>query len=71
MIAVSLNVCGGIRLIKRRNCICAHKNRHMAPGVHGHGFLLLSHSGKIVIGRLRKSGEQKIDIISLLLNKFS
>ena len=44
MIAVSLNVGGGVRLIKPANlymCTQTHykhdKDGHTAPGVHGHG----------------------------------
>ena len=53
--AVSLNVGGGIHLInpaKLYMCIQTHykhdKDRHMAPGVRGHGSIPLSHSGNVV-----------------------
>ena len=36
----------------------------------GNNILFLDFSN-LLIGRLRKSGEQRIDIMSLLLNKFS
>ena len=55
MIAESLNVGGGVRLIKPANCACASKthNKHDAdgrtvPGVCGNGSAPLSHSGNVV-----------------------
>ena len=56
MIAVSLNVSGGVHLIKPAKLyMCMHKHyKHnedmcMVPGVHSHGSVLLSHSGKVVM----------------------
>ena len=55
MIAVSLNVDGGVLLIKPAKLfMCAQKHyKHnedgrTAPGVRGHGSVLLSHSGNVV-----------------------
>ena len=54
MIAVSLNVGGGIRLIKLAKLyICAkhykhNEDGHMAPGVCGNGSVPLRHSGNVV-----------------------
>ena len=54
MIAVSLNVGGGVRLIKpAKLCMCTQKNYehedgHMAQGVCGNGSVPLSHSGNVV-----------------------
>ena len=55
VIAVSLNVGGGVRLIKPAKLyMCMQKhNKHnkdgrTAPGVRGHGSVPLSHSGNIV-----------------------
>ena len=53
VIAVSLNVGGGIRLIKSAKlymCMQTHykhdKDGHTAPGVRGHGSIPLSHLGE-------------------------
>ena len=54
MIAVSLNVGGGVRLIKPANCTFARKtlqhneDGRTAPGVCGNGSVPLSHSGNVV-----------------------
>ena len=55
MIAVSLNVGGGVRLIKpAKLCMCTQKHyKHnedgrTAPGVCGNGSVPLSHSGNVV-----------------------
>ena len=55
VIAVSLNVGGGVRLIKPAKlyiCTQTHykhdKDGHTAPGVRGHGSVLLSQSGNVV-----------------------
>ena len=52
MIAVSLNVGGGVRLIKTGKTVHVHAKRykhnedgHTAPGVCGNGSVPLSHSG--------------------------
>ena len=52
MIAVSMNVGGGIRLIKPVKLCNVHAKIHIhdedgrtAPGVRGHGSVPLSHSG--------------------------
>ena len=52
MTAVSLNVGRGICIIKPAKlymCMQTHSKHdedgHTAPGVHGHGSLMLSHSG--------------------------
>ena len=56
MIAVLLNVGGGVRLIKPANlymCTQTHykhdEDGRAAPGVRGHGYVSLSHSGNVVI----------------------
>ena len=53
MIAVSLNVGGGVRLIKTGKTVHVHAKHYKhnedgrtAPGVFGNGFVPLSHSGK-------------------------
>ena len=53
---MSLNVGGGVRLIKPAKlymCMQTHykhdENECTAPGVHGHGSVPLSHSGNVVI----------------------
>ena len=55
MIAVSLNVSNDVRLIKPVKLhMCRQKHyKHkedgrMAPGVHGHGLVALSHSGNVI-----------------------
>ena len=55
MIAESLNVGGGVCIIKpAKLCMCTQthykhdKDGSMAPGVHGLGFVPLSHSGNAV-----------------------
>ena len=55
MIAVSLNVGGGVRLVKpAKLCMCMQKHyKHnedgrTAPGVCGNGSVPLSHSGNVV-----------------------
>ena len=55
MIAVSLNVGGGVRLIKpAKLCMCTQKHYthnedgRTAPGVCGNGSVPLSHSGNAV-----------------------
>ena len=55
VIAVSLNVGGGVLLIKPAKlymCMQTHykhdEDKHTAPGVRGHGSVSLSHSGNIV-----------------------
>ena len=55
VIAVSLNVGGGARLIKPAKlymCMQTHykhdEDGRTAPGVRGHGFVLLNHLGNVV-----------------------
>ena len=55
MIAVSLNVGGGVHLIKpAKLCMCTQthykhdKDRRTVPGVGGHGSIPQSHSGNVV-----------------------
>ena len=55
MIAVSLNVGGGVRLIKPAKLYIYMQTHYKhnedgrtAPGVRGHGSVLLSHSGNVV-----------------------
>ena len=55
MIAVSVNIGGGVCLIKPAKlymCMQTHykhdKDGHMAPGVHSHGSVPLSHSGNVI-----------------------
>ena len=55
MIAVSLNVGGGVRLIKTGKTVHVHAKHHKhnedgrtAPGVCGNGSVPLSHSGNVV-----------------------
>ena len=55
MIAVSLNISGGVRLIepaKLYMCTQTHykhnEDGRTAPGVHGHGSVPLSYSGNIM-----------------------
>ena len=55
MTAVSLNVCGGVRLIKAvKLCKCMQTTTNttrtdaLAPGVCGNGSVPLSHSGNVV-----------------------
>ena len=55
MIAVSLNIGGGVRLIKLAKlymCKQIHykhdEDGRTASGVHGHGSVPLSHSGNVV-----------------------
>ena len=53
VIAVSLNVGDGVRLIKPAKLYMQTHYKHdedgrMVPGVRGHGSVLLSHSGKVV-----------------------
>ena len=51
MIAVSLNVGGGVRLIKPAKlymCMQHDEDGRTAPGVRGHGSVPLSHSGNVV-----------------------
>ena len=48
MIAVSLNVGGGVRLIKLQNCARHNEDGRTAPGVCGNGSVPLSHSGNVV-----------------------
>ena len=55
MAAVSLNVGGGVRLIKPAKlymCMQTHykydEDGRTAPGVRGHGSVPLSHSGNVV-----------------------
>ena len=54
VIAVSLNVGGGVRLIKpAKLCMCTQHYKHnedgrTAPGVCGNGSVPLSHSGNVV-----------------------
>ena len=57
MIAVSLNVGGGVRLIKpAKLCMCTQthykhdEDGRTAPGVRGHGSVPLSHSENVVTG---------------------
>ena len=40
VIAVSLNVGGGVRLIKRQNCACARKTLKTRGRMHGAGFIV-------------------------------
>ena len=55
VIAVSLNIGGGVHLIKPANCSCARKtlqnkdDRRTAPGVCGNDSILLSHSGNVIM----------------------
>ena len=53
MIVVSLNVGCGIRLIKPAKLyMCMQKHDEdgpMAPGVHSHGSVPLSHSGNVIM----------------------
>ena len=54
MLAVSLKIGNGVRLIKpAKQCICTkkhykHDDRRMVPGLHSHDVIMLSHSGNIV-----------------------
>ena len=55
MIAVSLNVGEGVRLIKpaklymcKQNTLKHDEDGRTAPGVRGHGSVPLSHSGNVV-----------------------
>ena len=50
---------------KRRRCDVTTSHRRHVP------TRSLINQCQIIIGRLRKSGGQKIDIISLLLNRYS
>ena len=60
MIAVSLNIGGGVRLIKLcTQTHCKHdKDRHMTPGMRCHGSVPLSHSGNIV----KRIGSHTLDL---------
>ena len=69
MIAVSLNVGGGVRLIKLAKlymCKQTHykhdKDGRMAPGMRGHGSVPLSHSENVVkrIGLHTNTHEQTV-----------
>ena len=48
MIAVSLNVGGGVRLIKSAKHYKHNQDGRTAPGVCGNGSVPLSHSGNVV-----------------------
>ena len=48
MIAVSLNVSGGVRLIKPAKHYIHDEEGRKAPGVCGNGSVPLSHSGNVV-----------------------
>ena len=77
MIAVSLNVGGGVRLIKpAKPCMCTqntakhNEDGRTAPGVRGNGSVPLSHSWNVVT-RIGIHTQGQTDLISVLFFQVS